>query len=239
MAGAAPPGRHAAPAGLGDRPATRSRRRHGRARGCCCSTRRTTRPARCSRARSSSWSRAVCLEHDLIAVTDEVYEHLVYDGEHVPLATLPGMAERTLTISSLGQDVLGDGLEDRVGDRPGRSSSRPCARPSSSCRSRAARRSSTRARPRSRCRTSSTRPRGRPARQARPPLRGPRGRRAGAAAPGRHVLRQRARGRRRRRVLPRAARARRRRGDPDRASSTTTRRPAARSCASRSASATR
>jgi N-succinyldiaminopimelate aminotransferase len=44
-----------------------------------------------------------CLEHDLIAVTDEVYEHLVFDGEHVPLATLPGMAERTLTISSSGK----------------------------------------------------------------------------------------------------------------------------------------
>jgi N-succinyldiaminopimelate aminotransferase len=45
----------------------------------------------------------VCIEHDLIAVTDEVYEHLVFDGEHVPLCTLPGMAERTLTISSLGK----------------------------------------------------------------------------------------------------------------------------------------
>jgi N-succinyldiaminopimelate aminotransferase len=41
-----------------------------------------------------------CVEHDLVAVTDEVYEHLAYDGEHVPLATLPGMARRTLTISS-------------------------------------------------------------------------------------------------------------------------------------------
>jgi len=46
---------------------------------------------------------SVCVEHDLIAVTDEVYEHIVFDGEHVPLATLPGMAERTLTISSLGK----------------------------------------------------------------------------------------------------------------------------------------
>ncbi|HEX8103459.1 MAG TPA: pyridoxal phosphate-dependent aminotransferase [Solirubrobacteraceae bacterium] len=46
---------------------------------------------------------AVCVEHDLVAITDEVYEHLVFDGEHVPLATLPGMAERTLTISSLGK----------------------------------------------------------------------------------------------------------------------------------------
>src|SRR4051812_40075551 len=42
---------------------------------------------------------AACVEHDLIAITDEVYEHLVFDGEHVPLATFPGMAERTLTIS--------------------------------------------------------------------------------------------------------------------------------------------
>ena len=46
---------------------------------------------------------AVCVEHDLLAVTDEVYEHLVLDGEHIPLATLPGMAERTLTISSAGK----------------------------------------------------------------------------------------------------------------------------------------
>ena len=46
----------------------------------------------------------VVAEHDLIAITDEVYEHLVFDGlEHIPLATLPGMAERTLTISSLGK----------------------------------------------------------------------------------------------------------------------------------------
>lgn len=46
---------------------------------------------------------AVCIDHDLIAVTDEVYEHLVFDGEHVPLATLPGMRERTVTISSAGK----------------------------------------------------------------------------------------------------------------------------------------
>ena len=36
-------------------------------------------------------------------ITDEVYEHLVFEGEHVPLATLPGMAERTLTVSSIGK----------------------------------------------------------------------------------------------------------------------------------------
>jgi N-succinyldiaminopimelate aminotransferase len=46
---------------------------------------------------------AACIEHDLVCVTDEVYEHLVFDGEHIPIATLPGMAERTLTISSVGK----------------------------------------------------------------------------------------------------------------------------------------
>jgi N-succinyldiaminopimelate aminotransferase len=46
----------------------------------------------------------LCVEHDLLAITDEVYEHLTYDGvEHVPLATLPGMRERTVTISSAGK----------------------------------------------------------------------------------------------------------------------------------------
>jgi N-succinyldiaminopimelate aminotransferase len=46
---------------------------------------------------------ALCRAHDLLAVTDEVYEHLVFDGSHVPLATLPAMRERTLTISSGGK----------------------------------------------------------------------------------------------------------------------------------------
>src|SRR4051794_20363289 len=46
----------------------------------------------------------LALEHDLVVITDEVYEHLVYDGgEHVPLSTLPGMFERTLTLSSAGK----------------------------------------------------------------------------------------------------------------------------------------
>ncbi|MFB8762643.1 pyridoxal phosphate-dependent aminotransferase [Nocardiopsis alba] len=47
---------------------------------------------------------AVCREHDLIAVTDEVYEFLTFDDRrHVPLASLPGMRERTLSISSVGK----------------------------------------------------------------------------------------------------------------------------------------
>ena len=47
---------------------------------------------------------AVAQAHDLVVITDEVYEHLTYDGHrHVPLATLPGMFERTLTLSSAGK----------------------------------------------------------------------------------------------------------------------------------------
>ena len=45
----------------------------------------------------------VCIDNDLVCISDEVYEHLVYDGEHIPIATLPGMSERTLTISSVGK----------------------------------------------------------------------------------------------------------------------------------------
>ena len=41
----------------------------------------------------------LCVEHDAIAITDVIYEHLVYRGRHVSMATLPGMAERTITIS--------------------------------------------------------------------------------------------------------------------------------------------
>lgn len=42
----------------------------------------------------------ICVERDLLVVTDEVYEHLVFDGEHRPLATLPGMRERCVLVSS-------------------------------------------------------------------------------------------------------------------------------------------
>ena len=41
----------------------------------------------------------LCIDHDAIAITDEIYEHLVYRGKHISIATLPGMAERTITIS--------------------------------------------------------------------------------------------------------------------------------------------
>ncbi|GAA2434415.1 pyridoxal phosphate-dependent aminotransferase [Streptomyces pulveraceus] len=46
---------------------------------------------------------ALAVEHDLLVVTDEVYEHLVFEGEHIPLASLPGMRDRTVSISSAGK----------------------------------------------------------------------------------------------------------------------------------------
>lgn len=45
----------------------------------------------------------VAIEHDLVVVSDEVYEHLTFDAPHVSIATLPGMADRTVTISSAGK----------------------------------------------------------------------------------------------------------------------------------------
>ena len=47
---------------------------------------------------------AMCREHDVLAITDEVYEHILYDGtRHVSLGALPGMAERTVTINSMSK----------------------------------------------------------------------------------------------------------------------------------------
>jgi aminotransferase len=43
--------------------------------------------------------RDLCVRHDVLAVTDEIYEHIRYEGEHIPMATLEGMRDRTVTIS--------------------------------------------------------------------------------------------------------------------------------------------
>ncbi len=45
----------------------------------------------------------LCQEFDVIALTDDIYEHIVYEGEHIPLATLPGMTERTVSIHSMSK----------------------------------------------------------------------------------------------------------------------------------------
>ena len=47
---------------------------------------------------------ALCLEHDLIAITDEIYEHIIYDGvRHVPMAAIEGMFDRTITLNSMSK----------------------------------------------------------------------------------------------------------------------------------------
>jgi L-glutamine---4-(methylsulfanyl)-2-oxobutanoate aminotransferase len=45
----------------------------------------------------------LCVEHDLVAISDEVYEEIVFEDQHRRLATFPGMAERTVTLSSVGK----------------------------------------------------------------------------------------------------------------------------------------
>jgi aminotransferase len=45
----------------------------------------------------------LCREHDVVVFTDDIYEHIVYASEHIPMATLPGMAERTVAINSLSK----------------------------------------------------------------------------------------------------------------------------------------
>jgi len=48
--------------------------------------------------------RDLCVEFDVLAITDEIYEHILYDGaQHIPLATIDGMRERTVTINSLSK----------------------------------------------------------------------------------------------------------------------------------------
>lgn len=46
---------------------------------------------------------AVAIEHDLVVVSDDVYQHMVFDGEHIPIAAIPGMRERTISIGSAGK----------------------------------------------------------------------------------------------------------------------------------------
>ncbi len=47
---------------------------------------------------------SLCREFDVVAVTDEIYEHILYDGNvHIPMATLPGMKDRTITINSMSK----------------------------------------------------------------------------------------------------------------------------------------
>ncbi|HMM21686.1 MAG TPA: aminotransferase class I/II-fold pyridoxal phosphate-dependent enzyme [Selenomonadales bacterium] len=50
------------------------------------------------------WIAELCRKHDVLAITDEIYEHITYDGvEHIPLWTLPGMAERTIAVNGISK----------------------------------------------------------------------------------------------------------------------------------------
>jgi N-succinyldiaminopimelate aminotransferase len=55
----------------------------------------------------------LCQEHDVLVIADEVYQHITFDGRHVPIATLPGMRERTLTLGSASKTFSATGW--RVG----------------------------------------------------------------------------------------------------------------------------
>ncbi len=69
-----------------------------------CSTRPSTRPARCSRATALERLARFCVAHDATALCDEVWEHIIFDGAaHVPMMGLPGMRERTVKVGSAGK----------------------------------------------------------------------------------------------------------------------------------------
>jgi len=83
----------------------------GRARSLC--ARRTIRLAACSAAPSSRRSRRSASSMNAFAVTDEIYEHIYYEGEHIPMATLPGMAVPHDHDQRRVQDVQRHGMAHR------------------------------------------------------------------------------------------------------------------------------
>ena len=90
--------------------------RSRRARGPSSSTAPTIRRARSSRGRSCRRSPTCACEHDLLAITDEIYEHIVYDGlGHTPIATLPGHGRAHDHDLRDVEVVLGHGLAGRLG----------------------------------------------------------------------------------------------------------------------------
>ena len=93
---------------------------------------RTTRRARSSTPTSWPRSPRCAVEHDLLAVTDEVYEHLVFEGTHRPLAALPGHARAHRGHLVGRQDLLLHRVEGGLGHGQRRRWWPPSARPSSS-----------------------------------------------------------------------------------------------------------
>ena len=72
-------------------------------------------------------SRGIAIEHDLVVLADEIYGRLQYEGEPLSIATLPGMAERTITLDGFSQDLRHDRLAARLRHRPRPGCSRPSA----------------------------------------------------------------------------------------------------------------
>ena len=95
--------------------ARHSRRRRRRSS----STRRTIPRDACFTREEIALIAELCVEHDVIAITDEIYEHIRYAGGHHVLATWPGMRERTVTISGTVEDVQLHRLAPRLRDRAG------------------------------------------------------------------------------------------------------------------------
>ena len=66
----------------------------------------------------------LCDTYDVVAFTDDIYEHIVYAGEHIPIATLPGMRERTVADQLAVEDVLRHRMAGRLGHRSAASDER-------------------------------------------------------------------------------------------------------------------
>ena len=81
----------------------------------------------------------IARERDIMVLADEIYGRIVYEGEHVSITTLPGMAERTIVLDGFSQDLRDDRLADGPRDPAGADCVTPFtpARSSTPCRARA------------------------------------------------------------------------------------------------------
>jgi hypothetical protein len=74
----------------------------------------------------------IAMEHDLLVISDEVYDQIFYETPHLRIATLPGMWERTITVGSAGASILlrknirRHWLAHRMADRPGNPAEKHC-----------------------------------------------------------------------------------------------------------------
>ena len=96
--------RHAAGAGLDLRPGRTARAPSLRAPRPSSSTRPTIRPGKVFTREELECIAGLCQEFDCLAITDEIYEHILYDGTvHVPIMSLPGMRDRSILVNSMSK----------------------------------------------------------------------------------------------------------------------------------------